>query len=113
MQHDSRFLSAQAQRFGVCRFFPRSDSDLFIQEIVPALAMAKSEIVVVAVVEEWIQEQPEVPTPAEIYQSVTRHNEAVVGFKQPRSDCPRCEGSGWVIVERCGLSGADRCSCLT
>ncbi|MGH9612738.1 MAG: ATP-binding protein [Bryobacteraceae bacterium] len=27
------------------------------------------------------------------------------------ADCERCGGSGWVIVERQGLSGAERCSC--
>ena len=25
--------------------------------------------------------------------------------------CPRCQGSGWIIVERAGVSGADRCDC--
>jgi DNA replication protein DnaC len=25
--------------------------------------------------------------------------------------CPKCHGSGWIIVERAGVSGADRCDC--
>lgn len=25
--------------------------------------------------------------------------------------CPKCQGSGWIIVERGGVSGADRCDC--
>lgn len=29
------------------------------------------------------------------------------------SDCPKCSGSGWRIVERDGLSGATRCGCGT
>jgi len=28
------------------------------------------------------------------------------------SVCPKCGGTGWVIVERGGLSGAERCECL-
>lgn len=28
------------------------------------------------------------------------------------SDCAKCGGSGWVVVERDGLSGAERCDCL-
>jgi DNA replication protein DnaC len=27
------------------------------------------------------------------------------------SDCPKCGGTGWIIVERDGTSGADRCDC--
>src|SRR4051812_17581373 len=27
------------------------------------------------------------------------------------SDCPKCGGTGWIIVERDGISGADRCDC--
>ena len=29
----------------------------------------------------------------------------------PEQDCPICSGTGWKIVERAGLSGADRCEC--
>ncbi len=27
-------------------------------------------------------------------------------------ECPRCGGSGWIIVERDGISGAERCECV-
>lgn len=27
--------------------------------------------------------------------------------------CPNCAGTGWIIVERDGLSGAERCSCVS
>ncbi|MCS6952508.1 MAG: ATP-binding protein [Bryobacterales bacterium] len=29
----------------------------------------------------------------------------------PDSVCPQCGGSGWVVVERGGISGAERCEC--
>ena len=29
----------------------------------------------------------------------------------PESVCPHCGGSGWKIVEREGVSGAERCDC--
>src|SRR6478609_2974258 len=29
----------------------------------------------------------------------------------PESVCPNCGGSGWKIVERDGVSGAERCNC--
>jgi DNA replication protein DnaC len=29
-----------------------------------------------------------------------------------QGDCPKCGGSGWIIVERAGVSGAERCGCL-
>jgi DNA replication protein DnaC len=29
----------------------------------------------------------------------------------PEDVCPKCDGTGWTIVERAGLSGAVRCSC--
>ncbi len=28
-------------------------------------------------------------------------------------NCPKCGGSGWQIVERAGLSGAERCDCVS
>lgn len=30
-----------------------------------------------------------------------------------RSDCKRCGGTGWLIAERDGISGAERCECVT
>ncbi len=29
------------------------------------------------------------------------------------TECPKCGGSGWIIVEREGVSGAERCDCLS
>src|SRR5579875_652163 len=26
--------------------------------------------------------------------------------------CPKCDGTGWLITERDGISGADRCDCM-
>lgn len=28
------------------------------------------------------------------------------------ADCPKCGGTGWLIVERAGLSGAEKCDCV-
>ncbi len=30
----------------------------------------------------------------------------------PNSACPQCQGSGWIIAERNGISGAKRCDCV-
>jgi DNA replication protein DnaC len=30
----------------------------------------------------------------------------------PQEECARCGGTGWVIIEREGLSGAERCECF-
>ena len=30
----------------------------------------------------------------------------------PNSDCPQCHGSGWIIAERSGITGAKRCACI-
>ena len=30
----------------------------------------------------------------------------------PNSDCPQCHGSGWIIAERSGITGAKRCECI-
>lgn len=36
---------------------------------------------------------------------------AEVSNKMADADCPLCGGTGWKIVERAGLSGAERCTC--
>src|SRR3954463_13399383 len=28
------------------------------------------------------------------------------------TECPKCEGSTWVVVERNGVTGAERCECF-
>jgi DNA replication protein DnaC len=30
----------------------------------------------------------------------------------PLSDCPNCQGSGWIIAQRSGVTGAKRCDCV-
>lgn len=30
----------------------------------------------------------------------------------PAGTCPKCDGTGWMITERDGISGADRCDCM-
>jgi DNA replication protein DnaC len=29
-----------------------------------------------------------------------------------KADCPKCGGSGWILAERDGISGAERCDCV-
>lgn len=63
------------------------------------------------IVEEIIAHQDQVPTEHELRQAAysVRHLEHWKPDGKP--DCEHCDGTGWIIVERGGLSGADPCRC--
>lgn len=106
-----KFLLEQANRFKFCNFFPGREDDRaqYLAEIAAALGRATSEDIVTSVVSEWLENFSERPTPADIHRMVSRYVAGVESFPDP--NCERCGGEGWIIVERGGLSGADRCTC--
>jgi hypothetical protein len=89
----------EVNRLRVTNYFTLLD-DEGIGELGRMLSFADTEIIAVAVVNQWIEEQTERPTPADIRRLVAFHNEArqqrVVEPAQalPAWKCKPCEDSG-------------------
>jgi len=57
----------------------------------------------------WLYNQREAPKVADLVRLAAEHRVVI----QPDPNCEKCDGSGWVIIERNDCSGAERCSCLS
>ena len=51
------------------------------------------------------------PTPAELIDCAGQVPARLNQRKEADKNCTICGGSGWRIIERKGMSGADRCAC--
>jgi hypothetical protein len=51
------------------------------------------------------------PTPAELIDYAAQVPSTTGQMRLPDRNCTMCLGSGWRVVERKGISGADRCPC--
>lgn len=65
----------EIQRLAATNYFAALN-ETGVNELVRMLIFADSEIVGVAVINQWLEEQTERPTPADLRQLVTVHNEA-------------------------------------
>ena len=101
-------LKAQISRLGQMRGYPREPPAL--RELVLALRTAstleQATGVITALLEQATTETW-CPMPGDIQRVC---NALRLPFL-PDPACGTCDGSGWRIVERGGLSGADRCTC--
>lgn len=97
MKLDPRFVLSQVMRMEHLDFFPRDEKG--IDELIQAFRNAVSEVVVTAVVQEWIETQAKRPTPADLYRAVMKHNTLILGGKSAATTaCSRCCNTGTVIV---------------
>lgn len=101
-------LKGQVARLAQMQGFPREPAA--IRELVLALQHARdldtAAVVVSAFLENAISDT-RCPMPSEIRRACY----ATQDEARPDPDCSRCGGDGWKIVERAGISGADRCDC--
>jgi hypothetical protein len=108
---DIRTCLEQVRRFRVTNYFAMLDEDS-IGELAKMLSFAANEIVAVAVVNLWLEDQTERPTPADIRRLVEAQNALTETDQQRKTkSCRVCGGTGLEIVERGGLSGARICIC--
>jgi hypothetical protein len=70
-----RFALEQVRRFRVTNYFAMLDES-GIAELARVLAFAHTDIIAVAVVNEWLEAQTDRPTPADIRRLVTMHNDS-------------------------------------
>lgn len=88
------------------------DNRTVIDELTNALARSRNDAVAMAVIDEWLASQDKLPTPAALCRLVEAQNENVETESAVRTrQCTFCDGAGFEIVERGGLSGAKVCRC--
>ncbi len=109
---DRRIIAEQAARLAHCKYFPSTNPGPYLEEVVHALGSADSEIIAVAVIQEWVDTKLERPTIAELRQAIQRHNSILSA--PGRDVCPQCTNTGLVILrlrfERCACVYGDRTS---
>lgn len=102
------FALSQAERLSALPFFPILDQGRF--ELARTLRdSTENEQHAKAVIDECVGFD-DCPTPATLRSVAARLAPA-----KPDSSkgCPYCGGTGWIVIERNGLSGASQCSCVT
>jgi hypothetical protein len=92
------------------KFFPR-DNRIALGELIAALAQsAKTDAHAEEIIDGWLHDSAEVPTPANLYEIAA--TTTPVSTEPP---CPMCEGTGFVaceVVSRIGSArGVKLCEC--
>lgn len=101
----------EVHRLRVTNYFAMLDDD-GIGELARMLTFSENEIIAVAVINLWLEENSERPTPADIRRLVESQNSLTKTDQQRKTEaCRVCGGTGFEIVERGGLSGARICVC--
>lgn len=101
-------LKAQVARMAQLKGFPWEKEAK--RELVLALQCADSLDQAKAYVDGIIESataDAECPLPGDIRRSINSRKLPVL----PDPACEKCAGGGWIIVERAGISAADRCGC--
>ena len=96
---DKNFGLEQVRRLRSTNFFAMLDGD-GIGELVRMLCYSDSEIIAVSVINDWLENQTERPTPADIRGLVAAQNEARRAGKQEAAKprvytCRRCQDCGY------------------
>jgi hypothetical protein len=96
------------ERFAGLDWYPREGAAF--RELVTAMQTAPSEVIAEIVTSGWIESQREAPKPSDLRHLIYREVER---FQQefPPAPCAICQGTGYIIVERAGLTGAKDCTC--
>jgi len=90
------FAVDQVRRFRVTNYFAMLDEGS-VAELARMLTFSENEIIAVAVVNQWLEEQTERPTPADLRRLVALHNEARAADAEPlvtTYKCNSCQDSG-------------------
>ncbi len=99
--------AAQVQRFEGLDWFPR-EKGAALTELVKAMQSAPSEIVAEHITSELVHAARECPKPADLYRMIGQEREKL---ETVTNNCMTCNGTGMVIVERGGFTGAQDCKC--
>lgn len=94
MPAERKHCKAQILRMSGLRRYPLTDEGL--REAIDALQRwAVTDQHATKVVDEWIEDSPDFPTPAQIRAVAVAHRPAA---RNPSADCPECGGAGSVRV---------------
>ena len=94
---DLRFATDQVARMMGLDYFP---SEPKVQkELIEALRWAKTDVIAVATINDWISQESRRPTPADIRRIVAAHNERWERLLEDsgRPKCSVCGGSGMTV----------------
>lgn len=103
------FAKGQVRRMGQLKGFPKEIPEA-ASELVDALTTAPTEEIAKDVISSFMDgatSETPCPFPSDIRGAVTARLDE---FRYD-PECPRKCRDGWIIVERGGLSGAERCTC--
>lgn len=95
---DIRLALQQVRRLRVTNYFAMLDEE-GVGELARMLSFSNSEIIAVAVINQWLEEQTERPTPADLRRLVADHNEAQEMARlplKPDVKCWRCHDVGYL-----------------
>jgi hypothetical protein len=99
------------ERLGGLQFFPRNNPEA-MKDLGKALMSADNVVIAVSVVDDWIKNYRQAPTPADLYRLIAAGNEKVESVKgRMTPECTICDGTGQEIVWCNGYSGARTCVC--
>lgn len=108
---DRDFARAQVLRLsGLVRFPQHIEA---VTELVSAIQTAPTEDAARAFIGDWLHTQTDTPTPCDIYQTFKPVGD--VPLFEPRLEykCKACSDTGFVPVERGGVSAVAPCACKT
>lgn len=103
---EKHIAAAQVSRFSQLDWFPREAAGL--NELVKAMQTAPNEFAAEYVATEWLREAREAPKPSDIMRALQGERDKM---EKAVNNCKKCNGTGMVIVERGGFTGARDCEC--
>lgn len=70
----AKLLREQIDRLRFCNYYPSANPAPYVAEITRVIVRAKNDLVVVAVIDDWLADNRERPTVADINHLVAEHN---------------------------------------
>lgn len=108
---DRKLIAELLERLGGLRWCPRDNSPA-LKDLARALMSARSETIVVGVVDDWIRYNSDATKPADLYKLIAAENEKAESIERSSSkECQICGGTGQEILEIDGRTGARTCVC--
>lgn len=110
MIENREFAKRQLRRMSGLDGFPQEPEAA--EELLKAMMTFPIERDAEEFVTDWIARNPVCPKPSNLRRTTgPEQREWVPSWAEKKPQCPTCSGTGWRIVERNGMSGAQRCAC--
>jgi hypothetical protein len=104
---EKKFAASQIDRLSGLDWFPREKGPA-LSELIRAMQTAPNEVAAEFIITELVRDARECPKPSDLYRMCGNEREKI----ETQSDgCELCGGTGMVIVEFSGYTGAKDCEC--